>query len=176
VVGPAQVTLMPSEAALACATWLNSFVVCSRTTETDASFALAEQNIATILRRHPRGIGILLLVLHSDRAPDNYAAKMLALLKRFRPQILGAAALIEASGFAAAAHRAMGTSVISLSGMGRVLGLFTSLEESTTFVANHMFPLEQRAQGAVAFASAVRKYRDAIHAEMLASRTSANVP
>ena len=157
---------------MACATWLNSFVVCSRTTETDASFALAEQNIASILRRHPRGIGILLVVLHSDRAPDNYAAKMLALLKRFRPQILSAAALIEASGFAAAAQRAVGTSVISLSGMGRLLGLFTTLEESTAFLANTMFPAEQRAAGGAAFSAAVRTYRDAIYAEMLAARTS----
>ena len=167
---------MPSDAPLACASWLNSFVVCARAAETESSFALAEQNIASILRRHPRGVAILLIVLHHDKAPENYTDKMLGLLKRFRPQLLCAAAVIEASGFAGAGQRALGASVITLSGMGRMLGIFNTLEASSEFMAQHMFAVEQRVAGQAGLLSAVRHFRHAVHTEMLQTRSSAGTP
>jgi hypothetical protein len=167
---------MLSDSSMTFASWLNLLVLCSRAPEMDATFALVEQNIATLIRRHPRGVALLMVVLHHERAPDEYAQRAIAILKRFRPQILGAATVLEASGFAAAAQRALGTSIIGLTGMGRVLGVFNRLEAGTEFVASHMFTPEQRIPHQQTMLTAVKRYRDQMHAEMVAVRSVAGTP
>ena len=87
-----------------------------------------------------------------------------------------ASAVVEASGFAGAGQRALGASVITLSGMGRMLGIFNALEASSEFMAQHMFAVEQRLAGQAGLLAAVRQFRNAVHTEMLQTRASAGTP
>ena len=161
---------MLSDGSIMFGAWLNLLMLGSRSAETEQTFALAEKNIATLLRKHPRGVGLLLMVLHDERPSENYPSKVLGLLKLFRPQILGACGVIETRGFAGAAHRAVGQSVVRLSGMHGVINLFGSVEAGGAFLADRLFPSEQRGPAGVALRSVAARFRDSVVSEMTRGR------
>jgi hypothetical protein len=165
VIFPAQAELLPCDSSVTFASWLNLLLIGSCNAETDASFDLCERNIATVLRKHPRGVGLMLIVTHSQRAPDNYADRVLGLLRRFRPQVVCTAVVVEMRGFAGAAHRALGHSVISLSGMRSVISLFDESAKASDFLGERLFPIEQRSAGTTAMAAAIGRFRASLRTE-----------
>jgi hypothetical protein len=173
VIFPTQAELLPSDGSVTFASWLNLLLIGSCNAETDGSFELCERNIATVLRKHPRGVGLILIVTHSQRAPDNYADRTLAMLRRFRPQIVCTAVVVEMRGFAGAAHRALGHSVISLSGMRNVISLFDESSKAGSFLSDRLFPAEQRGPGGVAMIAALARFRASLRTEAVVAEERA---
>ncbi len=162
---PAQAEPLPSDSSVTFGSWVNLLLIGSCNSETDASFDLCDRNIATVLRKQPRGVGLMLIVTHSQRAPDNYAERVLAMLRRYRPQIICTAVVVEMRGFAGAAHRALGHSVISLSGMRNVISLFDDGAKAGSFLADRLFPPEHRGPGAIAMTAAIGRFRASLRTE-----------
>jgi hypothetical protein len=141
------------------ASWLNLLLIGACKAETSEAFDICEQNIATLLRKQPRGVGLLLITIHGEPVMEGYAERAQRMLKRFRPQILCAAGVIEVRGFAGAAHRALGHTLISISGLRGVAAMFGELGEATSFVSERCLPVEQRAAGLVALRGVVERFR-----------------
>lgn len=141
-------------------------MIASRAPEVDSSYELMHRNMATLLRRHPRGIGILLLVMHSEKPPEDFVPRALNILRTYRAQILGAGGIIEHSGFVGAAHRAVGQSLITLSGMRGVIHVFGDIPSASQFMAERLLPTEQRAFGAPAMRTAITGFRARVAAQI----------
>jgi hypothetical protein len=170
---PPQAQAMPADDSVIFASWLNLLLIGSCRAETDRSFDVCEQNIATLLRKQPRGVGLLLIAIHGDPVMENYSQRAQRMLKRFRPQLLCCAGVVEVRGFAGAAHRALGHTLISLTGLRGVAAMFGERGDAIPFMAERILPVEQRAAGAVAMRSAVERFRASMD-EVRNSETAAS--
>jgi hypothetical protein len=153
---------MPSDTYVTFTAWHNLLVMFSVAPEAPSTFELCERNLTTLLRKHPSGVGILLFVMHQQRAPEDYAQRTSALLTAHRSQIRCSTAVIGGRGFAGAAQRALGNSIVALSGMRTVIGMFACVEDASPFIVERILPVEQRVAGQPALVDAVRATRAAL--------------
>ncbi len=137
---------LPSDANVIFGRWANVLVVRALSTETDHTFLLYESNLRTVLRRHPQGAGLVLLVDHEESPPDGYADRMQGLLARYGGQIITGSAVINARGFAAAVQRAVGTAVLSVSRMQGKFAIHQSVDEAVPWLAKRLWPEVGRAE------------------------------
>jgi hypothetical protein len=151
--------VLPSGSDVAFGAWLNLLLIVSMQAETERAFDVTEQHMKALLRRHPRGLGVLLVMTHDQRPPDYYSDRSLQILRRFRPQLLKVAIVLESQGFAAAAQRAVARTIILVSGMHAVITLHTDLAPATMSLAETLLPAEQRFSGVRHMRSAVASFR-----------------
>jgi hypothetical protein len=165
---PAQIQALPSEPSVTFGAWLNLLVACSHHIESEQSFDLTERHMTSLIRRHPRGIGVLLIMLHSEPAPANYSDRALRILRTFRPQLLKISVVLEATGFAAAGQRALAHSIVMVSGMRGYITLHTDLGEAVAGLAQRMLPHEQHSAGVGALVPAAEQFRLRVRRESMA--------
>ena len=123
------------------------------------TFALAETNLSGLLRKHPRGVGIILIVQHPQKPPDQYFERATGLLKRYRPQLLCAAVVIESQGFAAAAQRSLGAMILTAAGMQQRNAIFAKLDLACGWLAERLFLAEEVNQGERALHTALSELK-----------------
>jgi hypothetical protein len=161
---PERVELLPSDECAIFGAWLNVLLIGSQAPEHERTFVLAEQNLASILRRHPRGAALVLMVLHADKPPENYVQRATRLLHAFRPQLLGAAGVFEMHGFTAAAQRAVGSTLIRLASLGTSAAMFGDIDGAVGFLAPRVFALQEVAVGTAALRLAAGNFRESVRA------------
>ncbi len=146
---------LPSDSHLSFSRWENVLVILAIEPEPRSSFALYEPNIRNVLRRHPRGMGVVMVVRHEKPPPEGFAEHIKALLDTYRTQLLAVSAVIEATGFAAAVQRGVGTTILAASGMNRRTHMHRSVAEAVPWLVERTQPDGYRSEARAALMAAL---------------------
>lgn len=135
---------LPSDQHVTFGCFRNLLVLRSHSPEAPETFTIIEANLRTVLRRHPKGAGLLLIVEHSEPPPTGYVERVQRLLDAYRSQLIATCAVLDARGFAAAVQRATATAILSVSRMRGRLTVHESLETAIPWLAERILPETDR--------------------------------
>jgi hypothetical protein len=103
--------------------------------ETADTFRTWERNLRGLMRAHPAGVGAIFVVQHAHRPPPGHREGMVGLMRVAGDKLIGAAVVLEASGFAGAAQRSVASLIIGAAGLTRTIRVFSGSTDAVAWLA-----------------------------------------